>query len=288
MRRIDLKNILKKIVFKMPLLKRFFVSIYQWGGRQPWSMGYSVYKYSYIANIVEKHLDYFSGDTLPEEYGYGLDERVVEYPWFFSRLKAGANVILDAGSTLNHTDILSISLLRGRKLYISSLDFEGFASATNVPFYVYEDLRQMSYKGEVFDAIACISTLEHIGMDNTHIYMSILNKKENEKYAFLDAIREFQRILKPRGVLYLSVPYGKYRDHRWLQVFDQALVNDIKREFSPSEFSETYFKYENGQWNFSSVRACQDSIYFDIHHTKRHREDRLAASQSIVCLELVK
>jgi ubiquinone/menaquinone biosynthesis C-methylase UbiE len=36
--------------------------------------------------------------------------------------------------------------------------------------YVYGDLRNTILKDQCFDEIVCISTLEHIGMDNTMLY----------------------------------------------------------------------------------------------------------------------
>ncbi|MDQ5893732.1 MAG: methyltransferase 11 protein, partial [Patescibacteria group bacterium] len=40
--------------------------------------------------------------TLPEKYCFGLDERVIEFPWLISQMPDRPIDILDAGSTLNH------------------------------------------------------------------------------------------------------------------------------------------------------------------------------------------
>ena len=283
-----LKNFLKEIVLNVPLLRGFFVLIYRGGGKKPWSLGYSVHKFSYIKRIIENRLNIFSQKKLPRNYGFGLDERAVEYPWFFSRLKADELMILDAGSALNHADILSINLLNGRKLYISTLSYEGFPRTDKAPSYVFEDMRKMCYKDKSFDAVVCISTLEHVGMDNSFIYTSDKSKNENDKDSFLKAIHELKRVLKEGGTLYLTMPYGKYKNHKWFQVFDSEMVAQVKEAFSPSVAYETYFKYENRQWNYSDARACQDGYYFDIHNEKKFQQGYLAASQSVVCLELTK
>jgi len=44
--------------------------------------------------------------SLPDRYGYRLDERAVEYPWLFSRLNIEKRLLLDAGSTLNFQYLL--------------------------------------------------------------------------------------------------------------------------------------------------------------------------------------
>src|SRR6266576_4374690 len=45
-----------------------------------------------------------SGAQLPDGYGVGFDERVVEYPWLLTRKFGGR--VLDAGSALNHEHLL--------------------------------------------------------------------------------------------------------------------------------------------------------------------------------------
>lgn len=282
------KSLLKSIVLKNSLLRGLFILLYRCGGRKPWSTGYSVYKFEQIRHIIQNKIDIFSQEKLPPNYGFGLDERIVEYPWFFSRLKENEKIILDAGSTLNHADILSVDLLKGRKLHISTLAYEGLPKSEICPTYTFEDLRQMCYKDEIFDAVCCLSTLEHIGMDNTFIYTPDESKRENDKYAYLTAVHEFKRVLKNSGILYLTMPYGRYKNHKWFQIFDALMIEKVKEVFAPSKIVETYFKYENEQWNYSNALACQNGYYFDIHREKRFRSDYLAASESVVCLELIK
>jgi len=284
----NFRNIIKRIVFRSFLLKKILITLYKIRGRKPWSLGYSVYKFGYIRDIVENHLNFFREARLPHHYGSRLDERVVEYPWFFSRLKNNERIILDAGSTLNHADILSLQLLQNRKLYISTLAYEGFPNTGITSHYIFEDIRKMSYKDESFDAIVCISTLEHVGMDNTFLYTDDKRKHENDKYAYLSAVRELKRVLKKGGSLYLTMPYGRYCDHNWFQVFDADMVMQLKEEFSPSKINETYFKYEHKQWNYSDAKACRDGYYYDVHFERKHQQDHLAASKSVACLELTK
>lgn len=283
-----MRTILKKLVYSLPWLRWIFVLIYKLRGRRPFSLGYNQYKFSYIRNIVENNPEYFRKDTLPVGYGFGLDERVVEYPWLFSKLSPEKKTILDAGSSLNHTDILNLSNLKNCKLYIATLAYEGFFPAQQIPAYVFEDLRKTCFKDEFFDMVVCISTLEHIGMDNTFLYTKDSDKKEYDKYAFLDGVLEFKRLLKKNGSLYITVPFGIYKDHGWFQVFDSQMVDKIKERFNPLRVHETYFKYQDRQWQFSDSTSCRNAYFNDIHAQSGVSEDRLAASQSVVCLELMK
>lgn len=272
-----------------PFLASIFIFIYKIFGRRPWSLGYNVYKFKKIKEAVEFHLINFRKGKLPPGYGYALDERIVEYPWVFSRLKEKEKRILDAGGALNHWGILRLTCLRDRKVYISTLAYEGFCAVSpNTPSYIFEDLRNLNFKDEVFDAILCISTLEHIGMDNTFLYTSDETKKENSKYAYLDAIKKFKRVLKRAGTLYLTMPFGEYKDGKWFQVFNGEMVQKLIDQFLPSKNSIDYFKYENNQWQFSAEEHCKNGYVFDVHKERRNRNDFLASSQSVVCLELTK
>jgi SAM-dependent methyltransferase len=255
----------------------------------PWTSGYIEHKYDFIGEVIRSDMIlHFKSGQLPKGYGYHLDERAVEYPWFFANLAPSLNTILDAGSVLNHRQILSVPQLKDRKLFISTLYYEGHPDATPSPSYIYEDLRSTCYKSDLFDAICCLSTLEHVGMDNTFLYTPDNNKKENDKYAYLEVIKEFKRILRQDGNLFISLPYGIYKNHTWLQVFDFEMIQRSIDTFSPRNTELTYFRYENDQWNFSSESACNDGYIFDIHNNKNYEPDYLSFARCVICLKLTK
>lgn len=272
------ETVLKLIKFRYVMSKRI-----------PWTAGYSEYKYDSIGEFINcEEISCFNKGLLPPGYGFRLDERVVEYPWFFSRLKDSEQVILDAGSVLNHRQILAAHKLKSRKLYISTLFYEARPDIIPSPSYVYEDLRAMCFQAEFMDAVCCLSTLEHVGMDNTKLYTPDETKNENSLADYLQVIAECRRVLKPGGTLYLSVPFGRHKDHGWFQVFDSAMVNNIIDVFKPSSSAKTFFRYENDQWNFSAEEQCQDGYCFDIHENKIYEEDYLAFARCVVCLELTR
>jgi SAM-dependent methyltransferase len=258
--------------------------------RKPWTIGYSEYKYDFIKEFInsEELAIFQKRGPLPLKYGYRMDERFVEYPWFFSQVKDHEKIILDAGSVLNFKQILRAKKLIDRKIYISTLFNEGRPDIQPSPSYIYEDLRDMCFKDDFFDAICSLSTLEHIGFDNTMIYTPDVSKKENDKYAHLTALKEFKRVLKKDGTLYLSMPFGKYKDHGWFQVFDTEMINNVIGSFSPSRAVKTFFRYENDQWNFSTEEKCRDGYCFDIHKSNKYEADYLAFSRCVVCLEMTK
>lgn len=283
------KQALKNIVYNNPLFVQLCILIYIIRGRRPWSFGYQVFKFKFISKILDNPFGFLNGQRLAPGYGSRLDERVVEYPWFFSQLKNDAKVILDAGSTLNHHIILQRPPLRGRKLFIATLDNEGMIKTSSIqPSYIYGDLRDLCFKDNYFDSVACLSTLEHVGMDNTILYTSDIKKKENAANDYLKAIDEFKRVLKKRGTLYLTMPFGRYQNHGWFQIFDGAMVENVRKRFGGDDFSEMYFKYKNGQWENAVRRDCEEAVFFDVHQNKSFRSDFLAASEAVVCLALTK
>lgn len=255
-------------------------------GKKPWGIGYDGYKKKKITYILKS--GDFNTNELPKGYGSRVDERIVEYPWLLSRLPSKKGILLDAGSVLNYDFILQQNNIRTKKIFISTLAPESRCFWRKGISYVYEDLRETCYKDNYFDWIVCLSTIEHIGLDNTMLYTSDNSKQENNQGSYLLVIRNLYRILKPGGILYVSLPFGQKKNHGWLQVFDSEMVDNFIREFSPTSIIEHHFKYESGGWQVSSRKKDENAIYFDIHNQKSYDIDYAAAARAIVCLELEK
>jgi SAM-dependent methyltransferase len=278
---------LKKILAaSLRVRASIFARIFSLSGCKPWTRGYDEYRWSKIRAVLES--GDFTSQIGKEGYGFRVDERVVEYPWLLSRLPASPLRLLDAGSALNFELLLTHDKLNNKEIFISTLAPEG-VSYTNLGIsYVYEDVRQTCFRDEFFDCIACISTLEHVGMDNTFIYTTDVTKAESDPSAYLEFIKSLYRILKPGGTLFLSVPFGKYKNHGWFQVFNAEMVDSLINAFAPSSWSETVFTYEEDRWMTSSRDAARLSECFDIHVEKQYFSDYLAFSRSVICLELRK
>ena len=285
---LNIREWIKQAAYICTPMRTLAAWVYRRRGARPWSFGYSFYKYAFIRDVIEQKLDMFRDGELPDGYGAGLDERCVEYPWFFARLDNTQQRILDAGSSLNHHDLLDLPVWRGKDLYITTLAYEGRPLAPVRPVYVYEDLRAMSYPNEFFDAVVCISTLEHIGMDNTLLYTDDLKKKENTAESHLRAVDEMKRVLKEGGTLYVTVPYGQQRNFGWFQAFDAAMVNAVVKRFMPRKVTQTYYKYDRRQWRTAGQQDCSQGYYVDIHTGADYNSDSPAASQCVVCLSLTK
>lgn len=279
------KEIVKKIKHKTVSV------IYKTGGRNPWSLGYSEYKEDAIKAVLNNQelLGVFlSHGRLPSGYGYGIDERIVEYPWLFSRLGSDAGYLLDAGSALNQPYILSQrSLMRKSLICYNFGNKEERTNSKNIS-YLIGDLRKISLKDNALDEIVCVSTLEHIGMDNTFLYSDNSTYREKHKEDFKITISELRRVLKPGGSLFLTVPYGAYEDHNWLQQFDGKMINSIVDLFPGREIDYAYYRYNAEGWQISDAESCRNASYFDINRGKKLDLDHAAAARAVACLAIRK
>ncbi len=255
-------------------------------GMRPWRFGYLPYRRREILRILKTGC--FSTQCLPPRYGYRLDERIVEYPWLFSRMAAQPQVVLDAGSTLNYRWLLEHPKLRNKRLFISTLAPERRVFAAKSVSYVYEDLRHSCFKNDYFDAIVSLSVIEHIGFDNTLLYTDDAAKKERRPRDYLLAVSEFRRMVKPGGQVFLSVPFGRHADHGWYQVFDQAMVRRILETFAPRSAEVCYFRYHRDGWRPACPDECTDLEPFDVHGGTGWGPDRAAAARAVCCIELIK
>jgi SAM-dependent methyltransferase len=269
---------------RLALMRKIKSVLFKLAARNAGSRLYAPHKVSELRRLLELPFD---PDNVPHGFGYKLDERLVEYPWLFSRLPETPGELLDAGSVLNHDFILSHPGLKSKKITIITLAPEGHSFWNLGINYVYGDLRQTYFRGDYFDFIVCVSTLEHIGLDNQRFHPGQLSNLGHAG-SHLEAVKEFRRTLKPGGRCYITVPFGKsFRGH-WHQVFDGDMIDELVATFRPSWFKETYFRHlPSAGWQTSSRKAASDAVYFD------YQVDRLwpgcpAAAEAVVCLELEK
>jgi SAM-dependent methyltransferase len=253
---------------------------------KPWRLGYEPYKFAAIRRALSQGV--LNDGNLPFGHGFRLDDRIVEYPWFFSRLPSCAGNLLDAGSVLNYEFLLNQPSLANKRIFISTLAPESDCYWSKGVSYVYEDLRESCFTDNYFDWVVCLSTIEHIGLDNTMLYTQDEAKRESDNDAYLVAVRELRRVLKPGGTLFLSMPYGRRRNHGWFQVFDAEMVDRILKTFGPEDCREFHYRYQADGWVSSDREQSSDATYFDIHTQKDYDADFAAASRAIICLELIK
>lgn len=264
--------------------------IYQLRGRKPWGRGYFEHKWTVIRQCIHDKdvmTSFQHGTTLPSSFGTRIDERIVEYSWLLSHMHDGAAVLLDAGSALNFEAILAHPRLSQKKITIATLHPEANCFWNKGVSYLFGDIRSMPFVSETFDIITCISTLEHVGMDNTKIYTSDAAFRENKTEDYLVAVAEFKRLLKPGGTLFITVPFGIYHHFGFFQQFNREMVRKVTKIFGEDKSMLTFYKYENNGWNISTEEKCNSAEYITADRAKVSSTLPAAAS-AIVCMKLTK
>jgi len=148
----------------------------------------------------------------------GTDERVVEIPWVLSRLRRAGRV-LEVGYAFGETAYLAGLLRSGVELVgvdLATRDVEGMET-------VEADVRALPFPDRSFDQVLLVSTLEHIGADNTVYGL----EAESDSEARLVALRELWRVLRGDGSLLVTVPLGEPYDHGWFSQEDERGWTDL-------------------------------------------------------------
>jgi SAM-dependent methyltransferase len=141
------------------------------------------------------------------------DERVIEIPWVLSRL-APAGRVLEVGYAHAEAPYLAALLRSGVELVgvdLAGRDVDGMER-------VEADVRDLPFPDASFDQALLVSTLEHVGADNSGYGL----EAEAAPSSRVDALRELGRVLRPGARMLVTVPLGEPGDHGWFRLDDVA------------------------------------------------------------------
>ena len=169
-----------------------------------------------------------------------MTERVVEIPWVLSRYH-GERRVLDVGSAnavpfyVQHLVARNIPELHGVDL--SSRPVPGIRMTQ-------ADVRRMPFPDASFDLVMCVSTLEHIGLDNRGYDLDTPLEARGD----LAAMREIVRVLDGSGRLLVTVPFGRAEDHGWFKQYDLASWRSLLNAAGLHPAEEAFFRYSSSGW----------------------------------------
>jgi SAM-dependent methyltransferase len=161
----------------------------------------------------------------------GTDERAVEIAWVLARYR-GEPRVLDVGYAF------------GEPAYLSELVELGAAELVGVDLAAAEvpglravvaDVRELPFEDASFDVAFCISTVEHVGLDNRAYGVDA----DRDPAGASRALGELKRVLTPDGRLLVTVPCGEPSDlgtfvqhdpAGWHELFEQAGLTVFEAE----------------------------------------------------------
>ena len=242
---------------------------------QIFGRGYERYKHQLINKLIE-------GKKI-NQISY-IDERIVEIPWIIKEIKNKKGNLLDAGSSLNFYKFLK-NLKKFDKIFITTLFPENnFYNKLRIS-YTYEDISNLSFKDEFFDVVTCISTLEHIGYNNK-IYNNENYKNSKKKKNHLNLfLKNLYRVLKKKGILLITIPYGKYGSYQNMQQFDEKALKTIFKILNLRKIFEKYYKVNKNNWTKTNKFLCKN-IEPNIKIDKKNKI--VLSANSVALIKIVK
>jgi len=201
-----------------------------------------------------------SGVALPHPCGARMPERVVEL--LLARLTYGPGaLVLDVGHANSmecHREMIR-SLPEPRAITGIDMAEPVFDISELYARSVRGDICATEFPDNTFDLVWCISSLEHIGMDN-----SGYGEPDSEGATAERALAEMLRVARPGGSVLVTVPYGRFENHGWFRNFDrdtwQELLDTVRDHATTQEL---YFGHGHGGWARVDAEDLRETGYAD-------------------------
>jgi hypothetical protein len=187
--------------------------------------------------------------TLPQD-----SERAVEIPWAASGIANCVGLWLDIGYAHAERRYWESLPTKGWRRYLRygyGFDLTEPRDPDPLPTHIIGDL--LDYDMHTlprFDLITCISTLEHLGCDNT-LYHALAVRRENPFDLQQRVLRRLLTALTRRGTLLVTLPYGAFQDHGWFLQYDVGMVRrlgEVAADAGRGLRNELYYQLQSEGW----------------------------------------
>lgn len=194
-----------------------------------------VFEMFFSQNECQKYKDCFLLQELRASQPT-VSERQMEYSWVIKNINLSDGKLLDVGST----DFSFLSDLLPKTVEINAININQVKHASNKVKFIKGDIRQTNFPDKLFDYIVCVSTLEHIGVKGRY-------HSDNDPDGDAKAMQEITRILKPKGALLLTVPYGANDVLPINKLYNKERLSKLFKNLDI--VSQVFFRYEK-KWGF--------------------------------------
>jgi hypothetical protein len=179
--------------------------------------------------------------------GAGMSERVIEVPWVIRRLRRSERLhVLDVGTAF--APVVYKRLLQHLPHEIEGVDMAK-RRVPGVKTHV-ADVRNLPFGNGSFDVALCVSTLEHIGMDNEHYGV------QGGGGGDVVALRELGRVA---ARVLVTVPAGDDEDLGGWRVYAPSTFRERLAEAGLSVARLDVFRHDrDGGWQLASEDAVAD------------------------------
>jgi SAM-dependent methyltransferase len=188
-----------------------------------------------LLNFAESHRGFAAQRQLwtnpPLSLAYGeqevrlgsVNERIVEIPYAFRALGdlAAPAAILDVGS-VESTIPLSLAGLGYR---VCALDLRPYPFAHPNLEVAVSRLEDFDREPGSFDAVLCISTIEHFGL-------GWYGEVQQDEHADRRAVERLHELLRPGGRLVVTVPFGRAAVDEVQRTYDDAMLDALLEGWS--------------------------------------------------------
>jgi len=180
------------------------------------------------------------------------DERVLEYPYFVDWFLKQANKtsVLDVGCVLNNKIVSSILSEYCNYVWFCNVAMEKNVFVNNPVYYHIAGLAKSFPGGESFPLITCLSTIEHIGFDNSQYgCLTPAQYTTPTLEPFIESFKKLAQLMSPGGNLLISVPFG----------YKEALVHPATGKIASQVFDYGSLK-EGEAVLYSEGVACEVEV----------------------------
>ncbi|MDD5129562.1 MAG: class I SAM-dependent methyltransferase [Candidatus Omnitrophica bacterium] len=184
-----------------------------------------------------------------------LNERIIEIPFAINALSGipKTSKVLDLGCM---ESVLPL-FLAGLGFQVTGFDFRQYPYRVPNFNFVQGSILELPFEGEFFDAVTCVSTIEHIGI-------GFYSDPKDNLSSDVKGILEAKRVLKLGGLLILTVPFGRAFINAQQRIYDKQgldkllagfLVNTIKF------FKNNQMSSGNNYWEEISLGQAESLSY---------------------------